>query len=56
MAHHGFSLVGDSGGGRKPNGLNDINWVETFNYADKGLTKAYRTTTVGKISSYMWCC
>lgn len=30
-----------SGGGRKPNGLNDINRVETFNHANKGSTEAY---------------
>ncbi|KAK9062601.1 hypothetical protein SSX86_019789 [Deinandra increscens subsp. villosa] len=45
-AHHGFGWVGEwadtgSGGGRKPNGLNDINRIETFNHADKGRTEAY---------------
>ncbi|KAJ0702823.1 hypothetical protein HanPI659440_Chr14g0544021 [Helianthus annuus] len=45
-AHHGFGWVGEwadtgSGGVRKPNGLNDINRVETFNHADKGPTEAY---------------
>ncbi|KAK1411324.1 hypothetical protein QVD17_37872 [Tagetes erecta] len=45
-AHHGFGWVGEwadtgSGGGRKPNGLNDINRVETFNHADKVSTEAY---------------
>ncbi|KAI3798034.1 hypothetical protein L1987_33300 [Smallanthus sonchifolius] len=45
-AHHGFGWVGEwadtgSGGGRKPNGLNDINRVETFNHADKRSTEAY---------------
>lgn len=30
-----------SGGGRKPNGLNDINRIETFNHADKGPVEAY---------------
>ncbi|KAI7734839.1 hypothetical protein M8C21_030681 [Ambrosia artemisiifolia] len=45
-AHHGFGWVGEwadtgSGGGRKPNGLNDINRIETFNHADKGPTEAY---------------
>lgn len=45
-AHHGFGWVGEwadtgSGGGRKPNGLNDINRIETFNHADKGQTEAY---------------
>ncbi|GJZ07487.1 protein PSK simulator 1 isoform X1 [Tanacetum coccineum] len=45
-AHHGFGWVGEwadtgSGGGRKPNGLNDINRIETFNHADKKTTEAY---------------
>ncbi|KAL8246308.1 hypothetical protein R6Q59_007524 [Mikania micrantha] len=45
-AHHGFGWVGEwadtgSGGGRKPNGLNDINRVETFNHADRRTTEAY---------------
>jgi len=30
-----------SGGGRKPNGLNDINRIETLNHADKKTTEAY---------------
>lgn len=30
-----------SGGARKPNGLNDINRIETFNHADKKATEAY---------------
>lgn len=29
------------GGGRKPNGLNDINRIETFNHANKGQTEFY---------------
>lgn len=45
-AHHGFGWVGEwadtgSGGGRKPNGLNDINRIETFNHANKSQTEAY---------------
>ncbi|XP_076881324.1 protein PSK SIMULATOR 1-like [Bidens hawaiensis] len=45
-AHHGFGWVGEwadtgSGGGRKPNGLNDKNRIETFNHADKGPVEAY---------------
>ncbi|KAL4578516.1 hypothetical protein LXL04_014640 [Taraxacum kok-saghyz] len=45
-AHHGFGWVGEwadtgSGGGRKPNGLNDINRIETFNHADKRQTESY---------------
>ncbi|XP_024974695.1 uncharacterized protein LOC112512767 isoform X3 [Cynara cardunculus var. scolymus] len=45
-AHHGFGWVGEwadtgSGGGRKPNGLNDINRIETLNHADKKTTEAY---------------
>ncbi|KVI08034.1 Protein of unknown function DUF3475 [Cynara cardunculus var. scolymus] len=31
----------NSGGGRKPNGLNDINRIETLNHADKKTTEAY---------------
>ncbi|XP_023738313.1 protein PSK SIMULATOR 1 isoform X1 [Lactuca sativa] len=45
-AHHGFGWVGEwadtgPGGGRKPNGLNDINRIETFNHANKGQTEFY---------------
>ncbi|XP_071736297.1 protein PSK SIMULATOR 3-like isoform X2 [Rutidosis leptorrhynchoides] len=45
-AHHGFGWVGEwadtgSGLGRKPNGLNDINRIETFNHADKQTTESY---------------
>lgn len=45
-AHHGFGWVGEwadtgAGGGRKPNGLNDINRIETFNHADKKTTESY---------------
>lgn len=45
-AHHGFGWVGEwadtgSGLGRKPNGLNDINRIETFNHADKQITESY---------------
>nr|XP_043632548.1 protein PSK SIMULATOR 1-like isoform X2 [Erigeron canadensis] len=45
-AHHGFGWVGEwadtgSGAGQKPNGLNDINRIETFNHADKRTTEGY---------------